>query len=115
VTKLASRALCENCVLLTRDRDFVKRRLVEESLFLAIHDTLIQLRPVVQSFGLKPDNNSLLTRCLQCNIQNIEALPKESVSSAMPHYIYQTPDEYFQCSACKKFFWGYGHIETFQT
>ena len=57
--QLYIRELCENHVLLTRDRDFVIRRMVEQFLLLTSQDPLEQLQHVFQSFSLNPDRNSL--------------------------------------------------------
>ena len=65
--QLALKALRENRVILTRDREFVERRMVERHLLLTSQDPIEQLKQVIQTFHLKLDRDSFFTRCLDCN------------------------------------------------
>ena len=56
--QLALKALRENRVILTRDREFVERRMVERYLLLTSQDPIEQLKQVIQTFDLKLDRNS---------------------------------------------------------
>ena len=99
--QLALKALRENRVILTRDREFVERRMVERHLLLTSQDPIEQLKQVIQTFHLKLDRNSFFTRCLDCNTP-IQSVPKAEVRSAVPDYVYRTQDQFHRCPTCGK-------------
>ena len=111
--QLALKALRENRVILTRDREFAKRRMVERYLLLASQDPVEQLNQVIQAFHLKLDHDSFFTRCLDCNTA-IQSVPKAQVRSAVPEYVYRTHDRFHQCPTCSKLFWQGTHTQNFQ-
>ena len=111
--QLALKALRENRVILTRDREFVERRMVERYLLLTSQDPIEQLKQVIQTFGLKLDRNSFFTRCLDCNTA-IESVPKAEVQSVVPEYVYRTQDQFHRCPTCNKLFWAGSHTANFQ-
>ena len=110
--ELARRASCEGRIILTRDRDFLKRRIGPKCLLLTSQDTVEQLQTVIEAFGLKLDRDDFFTRCLRCNVP-LEAIRKEEVKSLVSAYVYQTYDQFHQCPACNKFFWQGSHTEHF--
>ncbi|MCZ6676959.1 MAG: Mut7-C RNAse domain-containing protein, partial [Candidatus Poribacteria bacterium] len=87
-TQLALKALREDRVILTRDRGFSRRRIVEHCLLLTTQDPIEQFKQVIQAFNLKLNRNSFFTRCLDCNTL-IQPVPKEKVQSAVPAYVYR--------------------------
>ena len=111
--QLALKALRENRIILTRDREFVERRMVERHLLLASQDPIEQLRQVLQTFHLKLDHNSFFTRCLDCNTP-IESVSKADVQSVVPEYVHRTQDRFHQCPSCNKLFWAGSHTTHFQ-
>jgi uncharacterized protein with PIN domain len=111
--QLALKALRENRVILTRDRDFSKRRMVEQCLLLTSQDTVEQLKEVIQTFELEPNQDRFFTRCLACNAV-IQPIAKEKARAAVPDYVYRTHDQFHQCPVCNKLFWRGSHISNFQ-
>jgi uncharacterized protein len=111
--QLAHLARREERILLTRDREFLERRIAEQCLLLKSQDTVEQLRHVVRTFGLKLDNNRLFTRCLACNVP-VESIPKAEAESAVPTDVYQSHDEFHRCPNCDKVFWKGSHTRNFQ-
>ena len=110
--ELAQRASCEGRIILTRDRDFLKRHTRPKCLLLTSQDTVEQLRTVIEAFGLTLDREGFFTRCLKCNIP-LEAIRKEEVKSLVSAYVYQTYDQFHRCPTCKKFFWQGSHTVHF--
>lgn len=110
--QLALKALRENRIILTRDREFVQRQMVERHLLLTSQDPVEQLRQVIQTFRLKLDRNSFFTRCLDCNTP-IQSVPKTEVRSVVPDYVYRTQDQFHQCPTCNKLFWAGSHTTNF--
>ncbi len=111
--QLALKALRENRVILTRDRDFLERCMVEQCLLLASQDPVEQLKQVIRAFNLKLNHDSFFTRCLDCNTV-IQPVPKAQVRSAVPAYVYRAQDQFHQCPTCNKLFWRGSHTRNFQ-
>ena len=57
--ELAQRASCEGRIILTRDRDFLKRHTRPKCLLLTSQDTVEQLRTVIEAFGLTLDREGI--------------------------------------------------------
>ena len=111
--QLALKALRENRIILTRDREFVERRMVERHLLLTSQDPVEQLKQVIETFDLKLDRNSFFTRCLDCNTP-IESVPKADVQAVVPDYVYRTQNQFHRCPICEKFYWAGSHTTNFQ-
>ena len=111
--QLALKALRENRVILTRDRDFSKQRIVKQCLLLTSQDSVEQLKQVIQAFDLELNQDCFFTRCLDCNTV-VQPIPKEKARSAIPDYVYRTHNQFHECPACNKLFWRGSHIRNFQ-
>lgn len=111
--QLALKALRENRVILTRDRDFTKRRMVERYLLLSSQSPVEQLRQVIRVFSLELNHDSFFSRCLDCNTV-IQPVPKAQVRSTVPDYVYRTHNQFHRCPACDKLFWRGSHTVNFQ-
>jgi len=100
-------ALAEDRILLTRDSEIVKRRLVTRGQVRAIlinsDDFREQLGQVLNSLGQLPLPRPL-TLCVECNEPLIEK-PKDGVKEYVPAYVYQTQNDYMQCPACYRIYW----------
>src|SRR5579864_3182190 len=74
---LVREAAAEGRVLLTRDRDLTKRRVIQNGLVRAIlirdDDVTVQLRQVFSELGL--ELKEALTRCIECNAELEERVP----------------------------------------
>jgi len=100
-------ALSENRVILTKDSQFMKRRLVTNGKLKAIHikqdDPKLQVRKVVETLNLnyhfKP-----FSLCLECN-QPLIARDKEEVKDLVPAHVVETQTQYTECPACHRIYW----------
>jgi uncharacterized protein with PIN domain len=107
-------ALSEGRVVLTKDGEFVKRRLVTEGRLRAVHiredDPEQQVQQVVETLHLnccfKP-----FSRCLECN-RTLVARSKEEVKGFVPEHVSQTQTEYMQCPACHRIYWPGTHWQS---
>jgi len=93
---LISLALSQGRTILTKDREFLKRRLVTSGRLkgLLIHSDNPdeQLKEVVQAFHLDATSH-LFSLCLECN----EALlprQKGEIKERVPPYVYHTQNEF---------------------
>jgi uncharacterized protein with PIN domain len=100
-------ALNEDRVILTKDGQFMKRRLVTNGQLKAMlikHDNPEnQIREVVKALNLNYHFNPF-SLCLECN-QTLIARSKEEVQSLVPPHVLETQTRYTECPACHRIYW----------
>jgi uncharacterized protein with PIN domain len=100
-------ALAEDRVLLTRDRQILKRRLItrgQVKALLIIHDNpRVQLRQVTEALDLDYQHNPF-SRCIECN-QILEPKTPEEVRELVPPYVFKTQTQYMRCPQCGRVYW----------
>ena len=105
--RMIKTALSDERVVLTKDTQFMKRRLVTNGQLKAI---LIkqdapknQIQEVVKNLNLdyhfKP-----FSLCLECN-QTLIPRTKEEVQSLVPPHVFETQTQYTECPACHRIYW----------
>ena len=108
--ELVREAAAEGRVVLTRDRDLTKRRVIQSGLVRAIlirdDDVRTQLRQVFLDLGL--DMTHSLTRCIECN-SSLEPRPAADVSDRVPPYVRSTQTRYSECPSCGRIYWAGTH------
>lgn len=108
--ELVREAAAEDRVLLTRDRDLLKRRVIQSGPVRAIHilhdDVTAQLRQVVAELGL--DIEQSLTRCIECNAE-LEPRQAALVAERVPLYVRSTQARYSECPCCGRIYWAGTH------
>jgi len=100
-------ALAESRVILTRDTQIMKRRLVTsgqlKALLIKSDEPEQQMQQVINTLNLdcqfKP-----FTLCLECNQLLLER-SKEQVKDLVPPYVFQTQNQFMQCPACHRIYW----------
>ncbi len=100
-------ALSDGRVVLTKDTQFVKRRLVTNGKLKAVlikqDDPRIQIQKVVKALNLnyhfKP-----FSLCLECN-QALIPRGKEEVQGLVPPHVFETQTQYTECPACHRIYW----------
>ena len=99
--------LREERVILTRDTQIMKRRVVIEGQVRAIlikHDNpKVQLDQVVKKLKLDCQFRQF-TRCLECN-SNLSPKTREEVRELVPPYVFSTQTQYMQCPSCLRVYW----------
>lgn len=105
--ELIGRALADGRVLLTRDAEIARRRVVStgrvRALLLGPHDLMHRLRLVADEVGLDSVGRAF-TICLECN-QRLRDRPKESVREVVPAYVFRTQEAFKDCPACGRVYW----------
>jgi uncharacterized protein with PIN domain len=105
--RLVRLALSEGRVLLTKDTQILKRRVVATGRLKVIlvesEEVKAQLRQVVKTLKLA-DKINPFTLCLECN-QPLVPREKEEVKELVPPYVFQTQTQYMQCPACHRVYW----------
>jgi len=107
-------ALGEHRVILTKDAQFMKRRLVTSGtlrvLYIRQDNPQVQIRGVVETLSLNYDFKPF-SRCLECN-QALVALDKDDVKDLIPIRVSQTQTQYTQCPACHRIYWPGTHWQS---
>jgi uncharacterized protein with PIN domain len=107
---LVREAAAESRVLLTRDRDLLKRRVIQSGSVRAIlirdDDVTAQLRQVFAELGL--DIEQSLTRCIECNAE-LEPRPADRVAERVPPFVRRTQTRYSECPGCGRIYWAGTH------
>jgi uncharacterized protein with PIN domain len=106
-------ALGGDRVILTKDAQFTKRRLVANGTLKTIHieqdDPRLQVQEVVRT--LKLDHHfKPFSLCLECN-RVLVARDKEEVKNLVPDRVFETQTQYTQCPACHRIYWPGTHWE----
>lgn len=100
-------ALDEGRVILTRDTEIMKRRVVSQGRLKAVliesDDLETQLRQLIASLNLNCHYRPF-TLCLVCN-QPLLARTKEEVQDRVPPYVFLTQRQYMECPACHRIYW----------
>jgi uncharacterized protein with PIN domain len=100
-------ALGENRVILTKDAQLMKRRLVTNNTLKVLHieqdDPRLQVQEVVRTLSLnyhcKP-----FSRCLECN-GVLVARDKKDVRNLIPARVFEAQTQYTQCPTCHRIYW----------
>lgn len=99
----------EGRVLLTRDRELLKRRTVELGCYVHAIDPPGQLRELFSRLRLGGRVRAF-SLCLHCN-QPLRAAAIEEVLERLPPRVAATRDEFTTCDACGRVYWKGSHYE----
>jgi uncharacterized protein len=102
----------ERRILLTRDRELLKRGALTHGLFVHATQPRQQLEEVLRRLDL---NRSVqpFSRCLECN-QLLEQVPVESVADRIPASVRVRRLEFRQCPDCERVYWPGSHYRRMQ-
>jgi uncharacterized protein with PIN domain len=111
--RLIEIALNEGRVILTRDTQIVKRRLVVsgrlKTILIEEDNAEAQLRQVARALNLNSHLRSF-SLCLECN-QPLVPRSKAEVRGLVPPYVLKTQDQYTECPICHRIYWRGTHWE----
>ena len=102
----------EGRILLTRDRELLKRSMVTHGYWLRATDPRQQLVEVVRRFDLFRAV-APFQRCLRCN-GLLEPVPKNAVSDRLQPKTSQYYDEFSICKTCDRVYWKGSHYRRMQ-
>lgn len=106
-------ALSEDRILLTRDTQLMKRRIITnkylEAILIHSDDPEQQLKQLISSIKLA-NNIKPFSICLECN-QPLEEKGKEQIRDEVPPYILETQSKFKQCPSCYRVYWRGTHWE----
>ena len=100
-------ALAERRVMLTRDTQIMKRRVVTSGQLKVIlvksDKPELQMQQVIDTLNLDCSFRPF-TICLECN-QFLVERNKQQVEDLVPPYVFQTQNQYMECPACHRIYW----------
>lgn len=97
-------------ILLTKDKDLLKRKAVEFGRLIREISPEQQLAEVFTLFGLK-DKARPFTRCLRCNDGLLVSIPKEQILHRLEPLTIKYYQRFHICNRCHKIFWAGTHRE----
>ncbi len=110
--ELADLSNREQRVLLTRDQDLLKRRIVTYGYWVRTKDPRRQLLEVLERFDLY-GALAPFTRCLRCN-GPLAPVPKEEILDQLELKTRLYYDRFARCEDCQQIFWQGSHWERMQ-
>ncbi len=104
---IAAIAEREGRIVLTRDRDLLKRRNVAHGCYVKALKAGAQLKEVVERMELAGSTKPF-TLCLSCNA-DLHAVDKAAVIDRLPPSVREAHTEFQTCMVCKGVFWKGSH------
>jgi uncharacterized protein with PIN domain len=100
-------AVEEDRIVLTRDRELLKRRSIDYGCYVRALKAQTQLREVVERLGLA-ERARPFTRCLHDNTP-LRDVAKAAVLERLPPQVAATQDEFSTCDTCGRVYWKGSH------
>jgi uncharacterized protein len=104
---LIARALRENRIILTMDRELADRKSAKNVLLIKSYDYKEQLKHVITYYKIDCESH-IFSRCLLCNEQ-LDSIEKEKIKDKVPSYVYEAHDEFDICPQCHRIYWSGTH------
>ncbi len=105
--KMINIAMNQQRIVLTKDTQIMKRRLITSGKLRAIlvegNDFKDQLQQVASALNLKNHLNPF-SLCPECN-QKLHRTTKDKVTDLVPPYVYKTQKHYMECPSCHRIYW----------
>ena len=106
-SQMIAMAMAENRVILTRDTQIMRRRVVTNGRLKAVliqsDEPERQMRQVMDTLRLDCQFQPF-SICLECNQPLVER-SREQVRDQVPPYVFQTQSQYMECPACHRIYW----------
>jgi uncharacterized protein with PIN domain len=99
-------------ILLTRDRNLLKRSVITHGYYVRSTDPRQQLAEIIRRFQLAPPY-PLLKRCTLCNAP-LSPIAKERILHLLPPSTQKYYHRFFRCQSCDKIYWKGSHYQNMQ-
>ncbi|WP_426400132.1 Mut7-C RNAse domain-containing protein [Ralstonia sp. R-29] len=100
-------AQAEDWIVLSRDRELLKRRGIRRGAFIRAREPQGQMREIVMRFrlaeGAKP-----FSRCLECNVP-LRMLSVEEAAASVPPRVRERQHMFSTCDVCRRVYWPGSH------
>ncbi len=101
----------ENRILLTRDRDLLKRSIIQRGHWIRSQNAVLQYQAVLERFDLS-GSVSLYSRCPKCN-GNLRQVDKKDILDRLAPKTAMYYDNFKVCDICGKIYWKGSHYYNF--
>lgn len=105
--EIEERAMEEGRVVLTRDRELLKRRGIDYGCYVRALHAQAQLEQVFRRYGLA-ERARPFTLCLHCNAP-LRSVPKAEVLDRLPPTVRALQQEFNTCDCCHRVYWKGSH------
>ena len=106
-SRMIATALAEGRVILTRDTQIMRRRVVTngqlKTILVKSDEPEQQMHQVIDTLNLDCQFRPF-TICLECNQPLLER-SKEQVEDLVPPYVFKTQSQYMECPSCHRIYW----------
>lgn len=106
-SQMVAKAVADRRVILTRDTEIMKRRLITggrlKALLIESDKPEQQLQQVMKTLNLEGEFRPFAV-CLECN-ESLVIRTREQVKNRVPPYVFQTQSQYMECPACQRIYW----------
>ncbi len=106
-SRMVAMAQDEDRVILTKDTQIMKRRVVTNGqikiILIQSDEPELQIHQVIDTLGLNSQFRPF-TICLECNQPLVEK-GKHQVKELVPPYVFQTQSQYMECPTCHRIYW----------
>ena len=113
---MVRQALSEGRVILTRDTEIMKRRVISNGRLRAVlfksESPEQQMRQLLAEFELIAQARPF-TLCLECN-HLLDERSRDEVKDRVPPYVFATQTQYMECPACHRIYWRGTHWAAMQ-
>jgi uncharacterized protein with PIN domain/sulfur carrier protein ThiS len=110
--EIARRAAAERRILLTRDRELLKRKAVTHGCYIRQRRTSDQLVYVLERLQLRSAARPF-TRCVECN-GILEAVPLSEVTDRVPEGVAKSFRRFQICTGCERVYWQGSHYRAME-
>ena len=108
--EIASLSAAERRVLLTRDRELLKRRQISHGCYIRQSEPGLQLAYVIQRLDLRRAARPF-SRCIECNGALEESSPA-AVAHRVPGDVARRFDRFWICVHCRRVYWRGSHYRS---
>ena len=107
--ELASTAASENRIVVTKDRNLLKRSIIVYGYLIRSEEPQFQLRELLRFFGLKPPYR-FYSRCIHCNGKP-RPVAKETIMDRLLPLTRKHIHDFVLCPDCNRIYWRGSHHE----
>ena len=104
---MAELACVQGRVVLSRDRNCLKRSKIVHGRLVRANDPMEQIRNIIIAYGIK-EQSLPFSRCLRCN-EPLGAVDKASVWDRLEPRTKLYYDNFWRCPACQRIYWAGSH------
>jgi uncharacterized protein with PIN domain len=102
-------AAAQGRIVLTRDRELLKRRTITHGCYVRALRSPLQLREVFERLDLARSARPF-TLCLSCNVP-LQPIAKGEVEAQLPPRVRERYERFSTCPACRRVYWEGSHWE----